>query len=120
MTEVEKSALTKELLMSIAEHLSGREDCKGIEYTVSIGMSKRDIRHITMKPRKQVFPNRYKRCKADKLPVINHVIQEHFVELYGGADAKMNPIVYTDNLVKGIYQYQLSVDKKQRRWVRLK
>lgn len=116
-TSTEKSQLTKELLNSIANHLSGRKDCKGVNYVVTIHHPHSTL---TIVPNIQVLPNRYRRCERDKVSVLVHVIQEHMTELFVGFDSQMNLVVESDMLVPGTYVYESSIDGKRRRWNRLK
>ena len=118
MTEVEKSKLTQKFLQCIAQHLSGRTDCKGVEYAVTIGHDL--FRELAMiEPPKFVFPNKYKRSEIDRVPVLTHVARDHFPELYIYTDGMFGTHVDVSQLVEGVYVYQSSVDKKKRRWVRI-
>lgn len=92
---------TKKLLSEIAKHLSGRDDCKQIEYVVSI----KD--NIHMFPLRSVFPSRHHRRASDKQSVIGHIFSEHL------------NVVDTNCLVRGVYMYELSADKKRRRWIKI-
>lgn len=115
----EKSILTRDILNSVSKHLAGRKDCKGINYTVTIGTETVEDCMIFEPVRIRVFPNRYKRQESDKVSVISHVMQEHFPDLYQGPDGMFNVKVDTSKLVKGTYVYESSVDNKRRRWVRI-
>ena len=119
MTEVEKSKKTEQFLRCIAQHLSSRRDCRGIRYTVTLGCPV-DKRRVTFEPVRLVCPNRYRRCERDKVNIITHVIKEHFPELQ--LQESDTDIVYvnTAKLVPGVYVYELSIDKKRRRWARIK
>ena len=117
--EQEKTTLTKQVLKCIADHLSGRYDCRGIEYTVTIGTDV-NTQFIAFEPTRFVFPNRYKRCETDKINIMFHVIREHFPQLYVDTDSMFGTYVDTSKLIKGVYVYQSSVDNKRRRWKRIK
>ena len=117
--EQEKAKLTKDILYSVSKHLSGRVDCRGVEYAVTIGHETFDDL-VTLEPVKFVFPTRYRRCERDKVPVMSHVIKEHFPSLYNNTDGMYGTHIDTSKLVKGVYVYQSSVDSKRRRWVRVK
>lgn len=119
MNEIEKSKTTEKFLKCIAQHLSSRGDCRGIRYTVTLGCPV-DKRIVTFEPIRLVFPNRYRRCGRDKVNIITHVIKEHFSELQ--IQETDTDIVYvdTDKMVTGVYVYELSIDKKRRRWTRIK
>lgn len=116
MTTKECTELTKELLNLVASHLSSRSDCKGVNYIVSI----EEDDSITFSPPIKVFPNRYRRCERDKVNVIAHVVQEHIPELFIDVHNDMRTLVDTTCLIRGVYEYQSSIDKKRRRWVRTK
>lgn len=120
MTEVEKSKLTQQFLQCIAQHLSGRPDCKGVEYVVTIGDNVfKHIDLVTMEPFKFVFPDKYRRNQIDKLPIIAHVAKEHFPHLFINIDGRFEAHLDVSQLVKGVYVYQSSFDKKKRRWVKV-
>lgn len=90
---------TEYLLKSISERLSGREDCKRTEYIVTINDN-----GVNMSPLIQVFPNRYKRKEGDKIDIVS------FVHQYKMSNARL------DGFVFGTYKYQLTPDRKQRKW----
>lgn len=118
MTEVEKSKLTQQFLQCIAQHLSGRADCKGVEYAVTIGHDTFE-ELVVIEPPKFVFPDRYQRAEINRISVIAHVAKTHFPELYIHTHDMLTTHVDTSQLVKGVYLYQSSFDKKKRRWVKL-
>lgn len=115
----EKSELTKQVLTTIARHLSGRPDCKDLNYMVAIGTDNVPDCIMFEPARIRVLPNRYKRHESDKVSVLTHVIRDHFQDLYKGPDGLFNVKADTAKLVKGIYMYESSVDHKRRRWVRV-
>ena len=93
---------TEDLLKYISSRLSGRDDCKKINYKVTISNTR-----ITMEPLIYVYPNRYNRKETDKIDIVT------FVLIY-----KM-PHIMLDDFVTGRYEYQLSADGKNRRWRKL-
>ena len=93
---------TMELLNYISSRLSGRDDCKNVNYIVTI-----DHTGIRMSPMVNVYPNRYRRHESDKLDVIS------YIHMYKMPDA------LTSDFVFGTYQYQSSFDNKRRRWTRI-
>lgn len=93
---------TENLLKHISSRLAGREDCKKVNYKVTI-----DASGIHMNPIIQVYPNRHRRKEADKMDVIQYVHQ------YKMPHIKINEFVF------GQYEYQLSADGKNRRWRKL-
>lgn len=131
MTEVEKSKLTQQFLQCIAQHLSSRPECKGITYRIAIDaydtklidskpILENDLSgsRILFSPNVLVFPDRYQRKEINKVNVVHHVICSHFGELLID-DEEIGLFVDSSKLVKGIYEYQSSMDNKKRRWVRI-
>lgn len=115
--------LTEMFLTTLSKHLSSRDSCKGVEYQVVISQCDEDtsVCYISIQPNVHVFPNVHSRRPEDKLPVVDHIVLSHFYsELYGHADIKGNICVIRDNIVPGTYLYQLSADRRRRRWTRLK
>lgn len=108
-----KGDITLSLLRTIAEHLSGRDDCKGIEYRVSVRNDR-----IIIDPQRNVFPNTHRRKDTDKLNVISHVMKSHFPEYFNYIDEMDETHVKSNVFVEGRYIYKLSSDRKQRRWER--
>ena len=94
-----KGQQTEFLLKTIASRLSGREDCKKVCYRVTI-----DHKGVTMVPNIKVFPNRYHRKESDLIDVVS------FVHHYKMSNALLSDFVF------GVYEYQLSVDGRKRRW----
>lgn len=93
---------TNKLLKLIAEHLSRREDCRRVEYEVTIEYG------ITISPSIYVFPDIHRRKKSDREYIIDHIIEHHFDKDENG-DPKFA-------LIAGVYKYELSSTKKSRRW----
>ena len=96
------SVRTQQLLRRITRRLSGREDCKKVNYRVTISDN-----GIYMEPLILVYRDRYHRKEQDKMSIITYV-----------HDFKMSNI-RLDEFVFGSYEYQLSADGKNRRWRRL-
>lgn len=127
-----KAVSTYNVLMSISKHLSSRDDCKGEVYRVAIGMLD-DNQHICKSWPKDwssntsiffetpvyVFPNTHKRQVTDKMPIIQHIIIDHFPEIFGGAANGCQCQIKPNKLVTGIYEYKLSNNNKSRRWFRV-
>lgn len=90
---------TEFLLKSISSRLSGREDCRGVKYKVTI-----DHNGVTMDPLIYVYKNRYSRKEVDKLDIVS------FVHQYRMRGALLS------NFVFGTYEYELSSEGKKRRW----
>ncbi len=89
---------TKEFLHLISNHLSSRKECKRMTYKVTIFENK----NPTMDPVIEVFPSIHRRKIQDKTAVINHILQDHNIDV--------------SDLVPGVYIYQISVNAKRRRW----
>lgn len=96
--------ITSEFLRCLSDHLSSRQDCKGVEYTVIIDRS-----NIKFEPLRYVYPDRYHRKENDKQDVVRHVISYHFPDL---------PDSNFEMLTSGTYKYVLSFDGKKRQWIR--
>lgn len=93
------SKQTEFLLKSIAERLSGRDDCRKVKYVVKINHI-----GISMDPLVYVYRNRYSRKETDKMDIIS------FIHQYKMDGALLSGFVF------GTYEYQLSVGGKKRRW----
>lgn len=101
MTEQDKSIVTQELLKAISQRLSGRSDCKGVNYVVKI-----DYRGVSMTPHIFVFPNRYQRREVDKLDVVSYIHSKKFSN------------IRLDDLVEGTYIYTSTFDNTRRKWIK--
>lgn len=117
---IKPATATEQLLRCIAQHLSGRHDCREIQYRVTISEDiEQNCIHVEMDPVIKVFPNRYHRKLSDKQSVVSHVLCTHFRELIE-SNCQDSYRVSINQLVPGEYQYQLSIDHKYRRWTRIK
>lgn len=94
---------TAEFLNKVSRRLSGREDCKGVEFEVTIQEN-----NITMKPLMYVFPDTHHRSDIDKLTIINFILH-----LSSNKHHKLTFGTYK-------YKYADSITKKKRRWIRIK
>lgn len=94
-----RSHQTEFLLKAISTRLSGREDCKNVNYRVKINHN-----GVTMEPLVYVYKNRYSRKETDRLDIIS------FVHQYRMKGALLSGFVF------GTYEYQSTVDGKKRRW----
>ena len=90
---------TERFLFTLSSRLSGRQDCKGVEYVVSIG----DV--ITIFPYICVFPDTYHRRRTDKRSIIDYI--RDILDLS------------SQDLVRGVYKYQLSDSTRKRRWTKV-
>ena len=93
---------TLEFLNKISRRLSSREDCKRVEYEVTISKSS-----ISMNPLIFVFPDTHHRADIDKMSILTFVIQSYNKE--------------QQRLSSGTYKYECadSLSKKRRRWVKV-
>jgi len=96
----ENNDITVSFLNQISKHLSGRKDCRKIEYLVMI----RD-NIVKMDPHFEVYPDKYHRKTANKDGVLEHIFKYHV-----GSDVSLSD---------GTYIYRLSTNGKSRRWERL-
>lgn len=117
--EVKASQRTSNFLKSISHHLSGREDCRGVEYTVDISYDERTgYDFITISPYITVFPDTYTRKESDRRSVAHHVITHHFEDIF--RDATTSTVhVYHGALVPGKYVYRKFKLTPRRKWRRL-
>lgn len=91
---------TENFLHQISSHLSGRNECKGVEYVVTISKG-----NVFVEPSIKVCKNRYSRKESDKLFVETHIQNFHSNS--------------ENSLVDGTYKYILSNSRKRRRWMKL-
>ena len=115
------SKLTEDFLHCLSSHLSGRPDCRQVEYVVSISDDVDSGQYISMQPPGiQVFPSRYDRQPHSKLPVIEHILINHFYSsVYDHRSEDGAITVEGVAFVPGKYCYALSADRKRRRWRRV-
>lgn len=119
LDETRKSYLTKNVLKCISTHLSSREDCKNIEYTIIIRHDiKSNYDEIIVSPYITVFPSIHDRKESDRRSVAYHVIYYHFSELFENAEQSTVHIC-KDSLIHGEYKYKKYVLTNRRRWVRI-
>lgn len=118
ISELERLRNTKRFLTTISKHLSGRKDCRGVIYKVTIQPSYKDEEMI-ITPEIKIFPDRYHRKPTDKTNVIAHVLFKHMPEILLTSNGEMSKVYYTETLIPGVYEYQMSFSGKQRRWVKI-
>lgn len=99
-----KIASTEKFLKQISEHLSGRDDCRQVEFEVDIKTYVDCIQVVSIRPEVSVYPDRKHRRIQDKTSVIDHILSFH------------NDDYVLEN---GKYIYRLSVDKKRRKWMKI-
>ena len=117
--EAKAGQLTKKVLKSISRHLSGREDCKDLEYSVHIFHDNKtgdDV--VEVSPYISVFPNTFHRKETDKRGVAYHVIYTHFPEIYAQSSTSVVQIK-SNSLVRGSYVYRRYKLTRRRKWIRV-
>lgn len=101
---------TKDLLSSIAQHLSSKESCRHYMYRVIVTDTTVTF-HINA---------RLCRTKGDVKSaesVIWHIIGQHFQHIFFKSLADYDCVeIIRNSLVPGVYVYMSSVGNKQRRW----
>ena len=132
MKEADKSKYTMKFLQTIAQHLSSRPECKKLVYRIAIGVDDPFFsyqltlfedeladKRVCFHPSIYVYPDIHHRKDTDKINVVQHVASAHFEALLYSYQESGGLYLNTENLVKGIYEYQSSIDGKKRRWVRV-
>lgn len=125
-----KSKLTQKFLRKLAQRLSTRNDCIRTEYLLGIGypILGSDIKvsnvdcasdYIYFNPDIFVYRDIHHRKDTDLFRVADLICHKYFPEIVLGRDEYGQLKVDTSKLVKGVYKYQLSVDRKRRRWMRI-
>lgn len=113
---------TENLLKAISERLSGRDDCKKIEYMAMVmPVKQNDAVYYTIcfYPDIMVYPDRYHKKKTDLLPIVQYVAHKHFSDILYKQEGALGPTCFVENsLVTGTYKYKLSADGKRRRWIK--
>lgn len=114
------SAMTVKFLRCITNHLSGRYDCRRIEYQVVIvpvDLPDFHYQYVLMYPEISVFPSVHLREESNRVSLLDHIIFNHFHDtLYAGRDKYGHILVKQNSLVSGTYIYQLSMYGKSRKW----
>ena len=114
--EAKAGRRTKQVLQMISRHLSSREDCRGIEYKISIrhdNKSESDI--IEISPYITVFPTTFQRKDADRRSVAYHVMFHHFPELLQQSSDTIVHVI-PGMLVQGVYVYEKYPLTSRRKW----
>lgn len=102
MNKITRSDNTKRYLLALSRRLSGRTDCRRVEYIVRINDS-----CILMNPNILV---RINRSKDVTLPACWYI----FLKLFGASNGMVASLLTT-----GKYKYCLSADGKKRRWEKI-
>lgn len=125
ISEKQKQEWTKELLMHVAQHLSGKALCNHIEYIVDIcipssfsysQISMEDLTHINSNVSEVTIKHRNE--AVDEAKLFTHILRNHMNQLVIDCGDINPPAVNKDYLIPGRYRYQFSATKKTRRWVK--
>lgn len=120
---------TQQFLRYLSRRLSGREDCKKVEFIVGIGFKLDDEgkicppgvldpSYISFCPKVDVYRDKHHRKEIDLNNIVDHIVKKYYSDLILGYDLMGKTLIDTSKFLKGVYQYQLSIDGKRRRWVR--
>lgn len=107
---------TNLLMNLLSKRLSSRDDCKGQQYVLRI-TSDEFYQSVSFEPNVLVYPNTYKRNQSDKLPVLIHILNQHFNDFVIVCEDKI--MVKPATFVDGTYSYTQWIFKN-RRWHNLK
>lgn len=117
--EIKTSQRTKQFLQSIAYHLSSRDDCKDLEYEVSIKHdSNSDFDIVEVSPYITVFPSTFYRRESDRRSIAYHVLIHHFPDILDPSDPNIARIM-SGMLVTGTYVYTKYPLISRRKWRKL-
>lgn len=106
---------TKELLRHVSQRLSGREDCKQLEYEVEIGQNQ-----VRFHPDIYTYRDMHHRSDKDRFRVADLILHKYYSQYIIMRDIEGNLLIDTSGFLEGIYRYQLSVKGKRRRWINTK
>lgn len=134
MTElINRVKNTEDFLKCISQHLNGRADCRKLTYRIAIGVEDEQLsqhrqqsidcdliqKRICFSPGITVFPDIYHRKQTDKISIVAHVASAHFGAVLDDYYQEGCTFLDTSKFVRGVYEYQASIDRKKRRWVRV-
>lgn len=98
---------TQQLLYLISSHLSGRKECRGVEYIVEIHKhGQRSAYALKLTPDIYIYPDRKTRKAGTAESVLQHIFMYH-----------LN--VKQVHLAAGTYKYMLSASGKCRKWTKI-
>ena len=112
----ERQVNTDRLLKELANHLSHRPECRNVEYILNISFQNNGSNRLelTFEPNILVFPNRYNRCKTDKIPVLHHILKFHDFAHNIREDGKI--FASADTFIAGEYKFVAPYNSSKRRW----
>ena len=125
-----ESIRTQKLLSKVSRRLSGRAECAKVEFILSIGYKLKDpgakhpvaiseSSYIYFYPDVYVYRDKHHRKDKDLYRITDFICHKYFPEIVIDRDKYGQLKIDTAQLVSGVYKYQLSVDGKRRRWVKL-
>lgn len=124
---LERIKLTEDILLSISHHLSGKSMCRGTVYRVAIGVFDNEQQICRMGWDDSECTNcmffdsmiQLRSNSGRMIPAIQHIIVEHFHNVWAGAANGNQVQIYPYKLVPGIYEYRKSSTGKYRRWFKV-
>ena len=114
MTNYQRTEL---LLKAVSKRLTGRNDCKKVEFVVDIGVH--NSASILFEPDIYVYKDLHHRKDTDSSRIVDFVLNRDLPEVIWGRDQYGDLTVDTTMFSRGIYKYELAHNGKKRRWIRL-
>ena len=134
--------ITMKLLTAISDRLSGRKDCRQVEYLVSIGICDEDLlekhnishdwifkgmnppqnyydKYVVFEPVRLVYPNCHDRKESHKLSILEYVANYKLDSAFERISDNVILLMNSYKVSPGIYKYTLSFEGRRRRWERL-
>lgn len=120
---------TNDILKSITQHLSGRQSCRGVVYRIAIGMydmeqaSCRDSWRSYHDCDDCIFFDTNTKLRSNSgrmIPAIQHIMIEHFPDVWAGIANGNQVQIHTMMLIPGIYEYRKSTTGKYRKWFKVR
>ena len=115
----EKMKFTHFLLIGVARRLSGRADCKNLEYRIDI-INVDEYQIVQLHPTILVFPNTKRRKQSDKSNVLRIVIdndkrlREYVDSDYGVSQNTLK--FHSHPFMPGTYKYVKPIFRNRRVW----
>lgn len=128
---------TMDLLTRVSTRLSGRADCKKLEYCICIseltvsasnsdahryypvGMVGLPIVIIVLYPDVAVYPDNHHRKASDKQSLLMHLFNTYFSDVSTMTDTYGNIVTTSGIFVPGNYVYTRSISGKYRHWMNM-
>lgn len=126
MDDPKQSILTDNFLRSVARRLSGRGDCRLLEYNITIQPYDDENDELIMNPWIWVYPDRHHRKDSYKQNIIPFIVSRYFQEdIILQISPNGSLLIPKDTLVDGSYRYkkykfsQKDQVKTTRKWIKL-